>query len=264
VTIPKPLPAWVWEWMLWVDAGRPRGKRPKSAPKRIPAWAWERYRIHKPPAKSVPPPVRRLSRLSPFAGIGAFTAWDPRAALQLKGLVDWVAIQGDPEGGATPDTIAALEQAGFAVYVWKARAGEHTRPAGMSEQAWDDTSDWAFIGQAEAQDQLEACLASALAFPLNKGLVGDPNAWTPEGIAQAKAQSWDLLLEWYGTDQPWLTFDKLDSRGYPVTSFVIGVYHDYPLQRALDQMPRGVSFSIYLAESMLPPDVEALRKWRAA
>jgi hypothetical protein len=262
VTIPKPLPDWVWPWMLWLDAGRPRGKRPKNAPKHIPKWAYERYAIHKPPPKPKPPPPAPVKPRSPFAGIGALTAWEPRAALQLKGLVDWVAIQGDPEGGATPDTIAALEEAGFAVYVWKARAGEPSRPHGMSEAAWSDTSDWAFIGQAEAQSELEACLA--LNPPGPKALVGNVGDWTLTSMDHARIQGWELLLEFYQVDQESLTFAWLDSRGYPVTSYTIGVYHDYPLRRALDQMPRGVSFSIYVAETMLPEDVEALRAWRAA
>lgn len=262
---PSPLPGWFWDWARWKDAGSPRGKRPRGAPRRIPAWAWERYAQHlgaggpsrtgagigssRGEVLSPPPPAPSV-----FAGTGAFTAWEPAAALRLRGLADWVAVQLDPEGGQVP----GLSGVG-PVYGWQARAWEPVATYWLK----------AYIGQAETQAELDACLALVTSGP--KALVGNPSAWSEDGLARARSQGWELLLEWYQNAQPWLSFDRLDSRGYPVSSFVLGCYdasgessygRRVPLADYLEQMPKGTSWSVYLAETLTDDDVEAWRRWK--
>jgi len=201
------------------------------------------------PAPTAPKSAPVQPPASPFAGVGLFTAWDPRAALQFKGPADWVAVQGDPESGSSTEVVTDLLHADFNVYLWEARA---------KNPQWQP-----YIGQAESQPELEACLALSPRLVGPKAIVGNPSAWTADGLNRVRAQAWELLIEWYQTDQPGLTFAKLDSRGYPITSYVIGVYHDYPLATALAQVPKGTPVSIYLAETCKPDDIDALRAWLA-
>ena len=193
---------------------------------------------------------------SQFAGVGVLTAWEPRSALRLAGLADWVALQGDPEGGATPDLPAALVAAGFRVYEWQARA---------ATRRWPGVP---YIGQAESQAELEACLA--LNPPGPKALVGNPTAWTTESMAKARAQRWELLIECYENADPGV-WDRLDSRGYPVASVVYGCYdatgeqpggRRVPLAEYLAHPPRWPNWSAYHSETLTEDDVAAMKAWR--
>ncbi len=209
--------------------------------------ALERAAKTKPPVPVPPPPPVPPPAGSVFGGIGVLTAWDNHAAIGLK--ADWVAIQLDPEGGGG-ESVASLKKNGGFKYVfgWQARADlagvQKARTLGLD----------GYIGQAESEPELQACLELGVLVGLPQAIVGNVTGWSATGQVAALKQRWDLLLEWYQVEQPQLSFDKLDSRGYPVTSFVPGIYHDYTLRSALDQMPAGTSFAPYLAETMSTAD----------
>jgi hypothetical protein len=124
---------------------------------------------------------------SVFGGKGLFTTSNANAF----GLgADWVAYQMDPEG--TPD--AGWDPGSRACY-WMARPTQE-----MADKA--ARLSVPFIAQAETQTELDKALALTVAKP--KALIGDPSAWSAAGFAEAAAQGWELLLEFYKNAQPWL------------------------------------------------------------
>src|SRR5205085_10440954 len=116
---------------------------------------------------------------SPFAGVNVFTAWDPRSALKLKGLVDGVALTSD-NGWATPEIAAELRSAGFRVFAWEARAG-------LGQSAVAMLGAEAYIAQSEKADEQLAAAQIGDTISVPKALVG--RFWLP---------GWTSLLETYG------------------------------------------------------------------
>jgi hypothetical protein len=161
---------------------------------------------------TVAPAVTGAS-LSPFNGIGVFTAYDNHAAIGLN--ADWAAIQLDPEGGGA-ESIGSLKADGYKhVGGWQARAdldGVLTaRTKGLDF----------YIGQAESEQEYENCLSLGKLAGLPHALIGNVGEWWDgERVA---ALGWELILEAYDNKQPGL-YTRLDSKGYPVASYCYGTY----------------------------------------
>jgi len=199
----------------------------------------------KPVAKPPPPPVTT----SPFSGIGVFTAWDNHAAIGLK--ADWVAIQLDPEGGGG-ETVGSLKQAGYKrVFGWQARPDN----AGVQRAVTLGLD--AYIGQAESVDQYEACLALSVGMP--HAMVGNVGDWW-DG-ARVRAHGWELILEAYDNANPGL-HTRLDSKGYPVASYLYGCYDASGEQADGSRVSLAQyrvwypasNWSVYLAETLTAED----------
>lgn len=168
---------------------------------------------------------------SAFSGIGVFTAWEPTAANGLK--CDWIAVQLDEESGANLDTVKALKGT-HVVHGWEARPSE----AGV----WL-ANEWGcagYIGQAETQEQIDACLALDTSKFEHTALVGNPSAWTRDAFNRAALQGWELLLEWYWNAQP--SYKAPNASFYPhFTSVVFGSYNAAKerLGKELSEATRG-------------------------
>jgi hypothetical protein len=235
---PVPLPKWWWPWCAWRDGGGIPAERPTGTgiPKQIPAWAWKRYLLHGG-TKRPPAPSR-------FGGVGLFTAWDPGVILRKRPKCDWVAVTTDlfnGEPGCSPTMAAQLRVAGYRLHAWESRM-EHGVGAAYTLSAEG------YIGQAESQQELDKCLGLATITGRPKALVGNPTAWTDDGLKKAKAAGWELILECYTNEQPWL---QPDSKGYPVSSFCYGLYpvsgHYVELADYRAALPAS-SWSGYVAE----------------
>ncbi len=152
--------------------------------------------------------------------MGLWTGTDPLQALAGIFLASWVAIRPDLCSAQDAATLAAH----FKIFVWE---DVPTDP----QKHVSDFKAAGYIGQAEAQNQLDACLAS--------------NAQPPRALVGAYfAPGWTPMLEVYGVGVP----SDL-GQGFPV----LGVYDDMRLAPYLPSLGHR-DFSIYLAEGMLPED----------
>ncbi|HTK76738.1 MAG TPA: hypothetical protein VL371_15830 [Gemmataceae bacterium] len=147
-----------------------------------------------PPPPPKPPPTDSL-----FSGKGVFTTSNAGTASGLQSA--WVAIQKDPEGDGSP----TFNNNPGRLCFWQARPTQ-----AVADEA--NRKDVPYIGQAEAQPELEACLGLRLTVP--KAIIGNPTAWTQAGFDEAARQGWDLVLEWYWNAMPWQT--QPDAHGYPL------------------------------------------------
>jgi hypothetical protein len=164
-----------------------------------------------------------------------------------------VAVQADPEGGATASALLALRAAGFKLFAWEAR------PTRGREAVVAFGAD-GYIGQAESEDQALACLALP---PMDcpKAVIGNPLAWTKPTFDRLAAEGWDLILEWYWNAHPWESAPN--AGGYPrFANVCFGLYDasgEHPgvgRRVGLDAylaVWRG-SWSGYLAETMTVED----------
>lgn len=190
---------------------------------------------------------------SVFAGAGLFTAWDPGIILRRRPKVDWIAVTTDIFNGApgcSPTMSAQLRAAGYRVHVWESRMEK-------GDGACIELGCEGYIGQAESNDELRSCLQIVISAFRPRALVGNPTAWEPEKAILAQQTRWELLLEGYWNEQPSL---QPDSRGYPVTSYVVGLYPGAAGRRTLaeyrEHWPwlQSASWSGYVAEEMAEED----------
>ena len=199
----------------------------------------------------VPPPIVPPPSSSVFAGIGVFTAWDNHAAIGLP-KADWVVVQLDPEGGGG-ESVASLKESGKyeRVFGWQARPDN----AGVQRAVTLGLD--GYIGQAESQDQYEACLALSIGMP--HAMVGNVGDWWDS--ARVRAHGWELIIEAYDNAQPGL-HTRLSSRGYPVASYLYGCYDASGEQGDGTRVSLAQyrlwypasSWSVYLAETLTAED----------
>lgn len=239
-----------WLWTDWHDHGALPSERPKLLPRSIPKWKFEkweiRYKLHRG-AKRPPAP-------SAFGGKGLFTAHDPGVVLRKRPAVDWVAVTLDKFNGVpgcSATMAAQLRVVGYRLFAWEARAT-------LGFAATVELGATGYIGQAESEGELEACMGLAFPPTMTKALVGNPTAWKPDAGPEARARGWELVLEHYRNEQPWL---QPDSRGYPVASYCFGCYPGQAgrvyLSDYLLELPTG-SWSAYLAEELDDLDWETI------
>src|SRR3990167_9690231 len=95
------------------------------------------------------------AKQNPFAGKGVFTANDPSPALELKGLIDWVAVKVDGNDTASPAQIQALKDAGFKIVIWEAS------PSQTGVNAIKQYGAVGYIAQAELPSEIQQANAIA-------------------------------------------------------------------------------------------------------
>lgn len=217
-----------------------------------------RHGLSKPPPPAPAPP-------SAFEGIGLFTAHDPRAALRLAGLADWVAVKADGGDRADPAVVPELRAAGFRVHVWEAMASD-------AQAVTARYSAEAYIGQAEGPGELGAALNAARGYSGELALV--TNVFMSEWPA-----GWFCLGEAYVNANPSATPANIEyearKRGARRYSPVFGNYdateeqpppgfgRRVPLREYLAMWP-GPSWASYTAEYLVQSDddIAALRAAR--
>lgn len=201
-----------------------------------------------PPANPAPPPVVPPAA-SVFSGKGAFTTSEPGAVSGHP--CDWVALQADPEGNITPPATSAR------ICWWQAR------PTRAVAEAANDRG-IPYIGQAENEAELTACLALSIAWKTPHALVGNMRSlMTGPNWQRAVDQGWDGIAEWYWNAHPWETGP--DGGNYPrFVNVCFGIYSEgepggdgYVPQSKTVADYRAVwhgSFSVWKAESMTGAD----------
>jgi hypothetical protein len=166
-------------------------------------------------------------------------------------------VQADPEGGSaeggvTVTTLEKLKAAGLTVYAWEARP----KRGYAAVTAFGAKG---YIGQAESDEQAQACLAlPAMGCP--KAVIGNPGSWSQASFNALAANGWDLILEWYWNAQP--SYTAPNAHGYPRFSNVCFGVYDASAEQAdgrrvslaqYKQVWHG-SYSCYLAETMTEDD----------
>ena len=271
--LPVPIPDVWWEWLVWAQwrmrgAPPPRPKVRKNVPEQW--WQWKSQlerRLHiliKPHAEE----------RSAFAGVGMFTAWDPRAALPLRGLLDWVAVTPD-YGWCTPEIARELRAAFPAIHVWESGNERH-----RGQAAVDALGAFGYIGQAENLFELAASVAVRLNPTTPRALVSTVS-FLPE--RSFWPIGWDCIAETYWNANPHATPERMHfeatKRGARHVNLCFGLYdarEEQPadgrliplrsyIKRTRERLPGQtiVGWSGYLAEHMLLADnMEALREAR--
>lgn len=194
-------------------------------------FAWMRLLV---PNKKPPPPMP----VSPWDGIGAFTSWDAKPALELVGLVDWVCYRPDL---AKPDDVTRL-QAAFPgrCYPWLDDGAKLTEATSSP-----------VIVQSEGpyqQANAQACERYAASA---RALVGEPDYLLA---------GWQGMIECYGDDPPHQV--KVLDYGDAIPVLGIGTYG--PLA---DYLPLPAKyqrhFALYTVEQLSDADRALLAQIRA-
>lgn len=189
-----------------------------------------------PPPKPVPPPA------SMWSGRGAFTTTNVASAAGLH--ANWTAIQIDPEGDHSENVPGRLAW-------WCARPR-----AEYYEDA--NARNIPLIVQSENAGELNLALELFDGTPLHvpHALVGKVlKGWNWQ---KAVAQGWDLLLEWYWTNEP--NYTAPDADNYPLfRNVVFGTFpsETVPGRRVSVAESRAVwkgPFSVWDTEAMDDPD----------
>ena len=176
---------------------------------------------------------------NPFAGKGVFTANDPSPALELKGLIDWVAVKVDGNDTASPAQIQALKDAGFKIVIWEAS------PSQTGVNAIKQYGAVGYIAQAELPSEIQQANAIASQINVPKVIV----THSADMLAYYNKNSgYGVMFEYYKNEDPGKNpinapgfFATALSKGAPFVTLTLGSWDSAKMNISFEEYSRDIA-----------------------